>query len=275
MTPGDSSRGDRQKGSNAPLKSYGRILEQEMSVASEELRRPFLSLATSGFVAGLTVGTTVLVLLVLGTTLGAEPHPLLERALVGNAYAIGFVLVIFARTDLFTEYTTIAMLPVLVGRATVRALARLWGVIYVTNLLGAVAAAAFLVHLAGGLETADPDVFGRMAGALTAVPVPTMISSGILAGWLMGLLSWLVVAGRETVSQLLFVWIVGWVIGFAGLHHCITGTLEVVAGALSDPGLGAGDAVRFLWWVTLGNTLGSVLFALPVRFVVVGNRESG
>jgi formate/nitrite transporter FocA (FNT family) len=48
-----------------------------------------------------------------------------------------------------------------------------------------------------------------------------IFGSAVLAGWLMGLLAWLVAAARETISQLVLVALVTWMIGFARLHHSI------------------------------------------------------
>jgi formate/nitrite transporter FocA (FNT family) len=41
----------------------------------------------------------------------------------------GFLFVILGRSELFTEHTTLAVLPVLDGRASLRQLGRLWGLI--------------------------------------------------------------------------------------------------------------------------------------------------
>ena len=60
--------------------------------------------------------------------------------------------------------------------------------------------------------------------------------SGLLAGWLMGLLSWVVAAGRDTISQIVIVWMVPSAIGSADLHHAILGSVEVLAGVFSSRG---------------------------------------
>ena len=72
------------------------------------------------------------------------PTPVV-RLLVANMYAVGFIFVVLGRSELFTEQTTLAVLPVLGGRATVRELLRLWGVVYVANLIGAAAFAGLAV----------------------------------------------------------------------------------------------------------------------------------
>jgi formate/nitrite transporter FocA (FNT family) len=93
-----------------------------------------------------------------------------------------------------------------------------------------------------------------------------MFLSAVLAGWLMGLLSWLVAAGRDTISQIVIVWLVTTAIGFAGLHHVILGTVEVLSGAFSGQGINVNDFGRFLLWSTLGNAFGGVFFVALIKY---------
>jgi formate/nitrite transporter FocA (FNT family) len=93
-----------------------------------------------------------------------------------------------------------------------------------------------------------------------------MLLSGVLAGWLMGLLSWLVAAGRDTISKVVLVRLVTTSIGLAGLHHVVLGSVEVFAGAFSSQGVGPWDIARFLLWTTLGITLGGVVFVAILKY---------
>jgi formate-nitrite transporter family protein len=103
-------------------------------------------------------------------------------------------------------------------------------------------------------------------GAQVVKPAWTVIfGSAVLAGWLMGLLTWLVAAARETVSQLLLVGLVTWMIGFARLHHSIAGSVEVFATVFVGAGT-LGDCVHFLVPATLGNAVGGVVFVAIMRF---------
>src|SRR5205085_12240348 len=69
------------------------------------------------------------------------------RPLVAKlGYAIGFLIVILGRQQLFTEQTLTAVLSLLSKDrpdGTVRNVARLWSVVLITNLIGVGAFAAF------------------------------------------------------------------------------------------------------------------------------------
>ena len=89
-----------------------------------------------------------------------------------------------------------------------------------------------------------------------------------LAGWLMGLLPRLVVAGRDSISQVALLWIVGGVIGLGHLPHAITGSIETFTATLLGQ-LPPSDLGHFMLWTTVGNVLGGVVFAVLIRYSVV------
>jgi formate/nitrite transporter FocA (FNT family) len=181
-------------------------------------------------------------------------------------YSVGFVFVVVGRSELFTEQTTLAVLPVLGGKATVGVVGRLWGIIYLANLVGAAGFAGLAVLIGPPLGIVEPRVFGEIGASLTHHPAGVIFASGLLAGWLMGLLSWLVTAARDTISQIALTALIASVIGFAHLHHVVVGSVEVLAGVFSGQGIGWGDYGRFLLWTTLGNAVGGPLFVAIIKY---------
>jgi len=90
----------------------------------------------------------------------------------------------------------------------------------------------------------------------------------------MGLLSWLVTAGRDTKRQVFFVWLITWAIGICHLHHAVVGSVEVLA-ALSAGTVTLPDYGRFLACVVVGNIVGGVFFVAVLRYshVVRGGND--
>ncbi len=249
-----------------PHRTYQQILVGEIVHGLGELERPTNGLLLSGLSAGLDIGLGVL-LIATAATLGAgQLSDVAMELLLANFYAVGFIFVVVGRSELFTEHTTLAVFPLLEGSARVRTVARLWGLVYVSNLVGAAAIAALIVAVGPALGTIEPAVLGELAHHMTDHPAGTIALSALLAGWLMGLMSWLATAARETVSQVLLVWLVAASIGLAGLHHCIVGSVEVIAGLLADPTISVADYGHFLLWTTLGNAVGGVVFVALVKF---------
>jgi formate-nitrite transporter family protein len=262
----ERERHKEEEKSEEPQKGYETILEQEIEAGVTELERPPASLFLSGLSAGLDVSFSLLVIAVVTHLAEGQFSPAVERLLLANAYSVGFLFVVLGRSELFTEHTTLAVLPVLDRRASLAQLGRLWVVVYVANLLGALVFAAFFSFVAPSLGIAEPRTFGHIASEIVSHSWWVILLSGVLAGWLMGLLSWLVAAARDTISQIFMVWLVTFVIGLAHLHHSIAGSAEVLAGVFSGRGATAGDFLRFLSASTLGNAVGGIVFVAVIKY---------
>lgn len=250
----------------APKKGSKQILRHEIAEGVDALERPLVGLFVSGLSAGLDIGFGLFLMAVMRTQAeGALPEPIV-KLLVANMASVGFIFVVLGRSELFTEQTTLAVLPVLDGRASLGALARLWVVVFVANQLGAAAFAALATVIGPDMGVIDPRAFGEIAHRLTDHPAHAIFLGGVLAGWLMGLLSWLVAASRDTISQIVLVWLVTTAIAFATLHHAVLGSVEVLAGAFSGQGIGPADVGRFLLWAALGNAFGGVAFVAFLKY---------
>jgi formate-nitrite transporter family protein len=250
-----------------PKKDSAQILEHEFKESLASIERPTPQLFVSGLSAGLDIGFSVLLMAVMETVInkGGLPEPVGEM-LVANMYAVGFIIVVLGRSELFTEQTTLAVLSVLNRKASVAALVRVWLVVYVANLIGAAFFAAFAVLIGPALGVISRPVFGDIALVATGHSGWVIFLSAVLAGWLMGLLSWLVAASRDTISQIVIVWLIAATIGFAHLNHVVVGSVEVLAGVFAGEKVTWGDYGHFLLWTTLGNAVGGPFFVAIIKF---------
>lgn len=257
--PSDEERRSESK------RPYLELLRIERAQGLLELRRPVQGLALSGLSAGLDIGFTALFTGVVWSLVHEDLSAGVTRLLVAAVYPLGFIFVILGRSELFTEHTTLAVIPVLTRRAPVRALARLWGNVYAFNILGAVAAAALIAWLGPRAEIIEPAALAAIADPLIS-PGPLVLTVGaVFAGWLMGLVSWLVAAGRDTTSQLLLIFLTTGGIGLAHLPHCIAGTVEVLVAVFAGAGPTLGDFGHFLLWATVGNAVGGAVFVAGLK----------
>ena len=249
-----------------PRKPARRILEQEITEGLGEIRRPPIGLFISGLSAGLDVGFSLFLMAVMFTYANGQlPEPV-TQILVAMMYAVGFIFVIIRRSELFTEHTALATLPVLNGNATLNDLARLWAIVYTANLIGAAISAALTTVVGPNLGVIDPGALGWIAHHVVDHSWWVILLSAILAGWMMGLLSWLVAAGRDTISQIFLVGLVTTAIGLGKLHHSIVGTVEVLAGLFAGQGITLAHFGHFLLWTTIGNSIGGVFFVAVIKY---------
>lgn len=247
-------------------KAYGDILDAEIERGLQQLRRDAGGLLVSGLSAGLDIGFSLFLMATMLTAVGREFSPGLVRILLANMYAVGFIFVVLGRSELFTEHTTLAVFAVLSGDASVASLGRLWGLVYLSNIAGAAAFAALAVVIGPALGSIEPWAFGQIARDLVEHSWWIIFLSGLLAGWMMGLLSWLLSAARDTISQVFVVFLVTAAIGFGHLHHSIVGSVEVLAGVFSGQGIGLIQYGHFVVWATIGNALGGVIFVALIKY---------
>jgi formate/nitrite transporter FocA (FNT family) len=260
-----------------PQKSYQKILEQETAEGLKELERAPFGLLISSFSAGLDLSFSLLLMGVMLTMVGASVSQPAAQIAVAMMYSIGFILVILGRSELFTEHTTRAVYPVLTGHASVPALLKLWGLIYAGNLAGTAVFAKLITIIGPALGIIDLSRLGGLANRVVSHPWWALLLSGILAGWLMGLLSWLVTASRDTISQIVFVWLITSAIGLCHFHHAIVGSAEVLTGVFAQQGVTLANYGVVLCWATLGNIGGGVFFVALLKYshAIRGGREPG
>lgn len=220
----------------------------------DELGRPAMALAWSGFAAGLSMGFSLLAQAALLSHLpGAAWRPLLA----GTGYCVGFLIVILGRQQLFTENTLTVILPLLVHQdaATLVKVLRLWSVVLSANVLG-----TFLFALAiARLHFLDPALQTSMltiSEAHVGPPFWIVLLRAIFAGWLIALMVWML--PDANTSRVAIILIITFLVGICGLNHIIAGSTSVfflvAAGKLS---LGR-YFTAFFFPTLLGNIIGGV-----------------
>ncbi|MFC6769408.1 formate/nitrite transporter family protein [Natrinema soli] len=242
------------------------ILESLIESGLHEIEREPIGLLLSGFSAGLDIGFGPLLMAVLLTLSDGAYGDLGTELLLASAYSVGFIFVIIARSELFTEHTTLAVMPVLDGQVSFDKLTRVWGLVWASNIVGGAVFTAFIVTLMPNLGVASPEAFGTIAHKLVDHDLRWLFVAAILAGWLMGLVAWLVTAAQETTSRLLIIWLVTASIGILHLPHSIAGNVEVLFGVFVSPAVSVVDYVMFLSLATIGNAVGGVVFVALLKY---------
>jgi formate/nitrite transporter FocA (FNT family) len=230
-----------------------------------ELRRPVPALAWSGLAAGLSIGFS----LVGQGLLRAYLPDVSWRPLIAYfGYSLGFLIVVLGRQQLFTENTLTVILPLLARPSwhTIRRVIRLWLIVLVTNVVGALAFAMLVAHTA---------VFQpKIQAAFTAIgkealnpSFSTVLLKAIFAGWLIALMVWLLPAAETARVHIII--ILTYIVGLGGFAHIIAGSVEVLylvsAGMLSWQGfLG-----EFFAPTLLGNIIGGVSLVAALNYAQV------
>lgn len=220
-----------------------------------------LQTLTLGILAGafIAFGAMFYTAVITGSTLGLGP----TRLLGGVAFSLGLILAIVGGAELFTgnNLLAIAWAERLV---TTRQLLRNWALVYVGNLIGALATAEF-VHLAGILDAAALATTAiNIAEAKLALGAREAFARGLLCNTLVCLAVWLCFAARSVAGKILA--IVPPISAFValGFEHSIANMYLIPMGWLAGSAAVTWSGFLFnMFWVTLGNIVGgSVLVAL-------------
>ncbi len=262
-----------QDTSNAP-KSASDIFQEQVQQGMSEHRRSPAGLFISAMAAGLEVGFTLFLSGIIYTMYDGEVSENTMHLLLAVSYPIGFIFVIIGRSELFTEHTTLAVIPVLNGSTNFQSLLKLWGIIFLGNIIGGYMMAFILTHLGPSMNIISDSAFGALALKMTDHSNLVILGSSILAGWLMGQLSWLVTSSQETMSRITMVLLVTSLIGLGGLHHSIVGSIEVFSGVLTGE-IPLSEYFRFQWITTLGNIIGGVVFVSLIKFSTIWLSDNG
>jgi formate/nitrite transporter FocA (FNT family) len=193
------------------------------SVGEEELKRTPSALTWSGLAAGLSMGFSMIA---SGALQAYLPDVLFAHLITALGYSTGFVIVIMARQQLFTENTLTVVLP-LISAPSWRKLGlmlRLWAIVLVANIIGVVLVALAVAKLPLFAPPVDRAI-AALGTTLMSYPVPEMFVKAIAGGWIIATMVWLMPAAES--ARLWIIVGLTWLIAAAGLVHVIGSAGEV------------------------------------------------
>lgn len=213
----------------------------------------------SSMMAGIYVGFGILLIFSLGSALDASVRPLV----MGGAFGLALILVVFAGADLFTGHTMSMTLSLLERRVAWNGVAAVWATSWLGNLAGALLLAALFVAGGGGLVTTAPsELIYKAAAAKMSMDAGPLLARAILCNWLVCLALWMAARiAHEGARMIAIAWCLFAFIA-SGYEHSIA-NMTIFGVALLSP---HPDTVTWsgmgwnLFWVTLGNTIAGALF---------------
>lgn len=271
MTPAMSDRekeNDEAEEKSAPTAHV--VYEAIRLEGRHELERKPSSLAWSGLAAGMSMGFSFLTQALLRQHL---PDSAWAPLITNLGYSAGFLIVILGRQQLFTENTLTVILPLLLHktRSDLFKVVRLWSVVLVANLVGALAF-AWVAARTGAFASEFHPALDAIATEGTAESFGLNLLRGIFAGWLIALMVWLLPAAES--ARIWVIVILTYLVGLGHFPHIIAGAVEAFYAGINGirpwMDLAAGYALPAL----IGNTIGGVtLVALLAHAQIVGDKE--
>ena len=243
------------------------IHDNILAGADEDSNRPASSLFWSSLASGAVIGFSFLAAGYLSTLATSEAH---KHALAAVGYPLGFIFVVIGRLELFTENTLEPILPLLHERTMqrVRDLLRLWGILLVGNMLGALVFGALMARTV----MVDPTVhegLRSVAESGTRGGFGLVFYRAIYAGWLIAGLSWLLGATTARGAQIALIWLTTAPIAAFGFRHSIAGAVEAFYRAFSGSASWADMVGGFIVPAVLGNVVGGVVLVALLNYAQI------
>ncbi|HAI06430.1 MAG TPA: hypothetical protein DCM39_11945, partial [Pantoea sp.] len=165
------------------------IHEEIRQDGEKELERDGMALLWSAIAAGLSMGASLMAKGIFQVHLDGVPGAFLLENL---GYTFGFVIVIMARQQLFTENTVTAVLPVMHKPTwgNVGLLLRLWGFVLLGNLIGT-ALGALAFNEMPIFDDATRQAFTNISMKVMENTPGEMFANAVISGWIIATLVWM------------------------------------------------------------------------------------
>ena len=188
-----------------------------------EMARPITSLWWSGLAAGLSISFSLLAQAIAYVHL---PDVAWRPLISSFGYSVGFLMVVLARQQLFTENTITVVLPLMAefNVRNLRRLGRMWGVVLAANLVGTLCAALFCRYSLV-LDPILRDGMLELSRQMMENSWPEMFFKGIAAGFLIATMVWLIPPSAEG-AKFQVVTMATYLIAAGGFTHIIAGSFE-------------------------------------------------
>lgn len=252
----EEERAKQQAEAEEKSSPEGKVVYEAIRKEGEsELDRGTAALAWSGLAAGLSMGFSFVGKAVLKHHLPeAEWAPLLTNF----GYSFGFLIVILGRQQLFTENTLTVILPFLLKKnlATLANIARLWIVVLLANLAGALAFAMVMARTTA-VSPGAREAMRHLGEEAMKHDLATTLLRAIFAGWLIALMVWLLPFAQQ--FRVVVIILITYLVGISEFPHIVAGTVDVFFLA-AEGTKGWGEVLGgFAMPVLLGNTIGGVM----------------
>lgn len=249
-------------------KSYSDILSTVIHEGEAMFSLQNKTVFWSSIIAGLEIGFSYLLICALYFYLAG---PFTDATIFKSfsiVYPVGFIMVIVGKSALFTEQTSILVLPVLNGQRSIWQLLRVWMDVILGNIIGGIIFVFFISYLAPEMNLFTHQVMARIGEHVLGYSSLVIFLSAVTAGWLMGLLTWLLSSIVNSITRIVIIFMITAIIGFGGFHHSIVGNIEVFGAYLFSSTISFLDYITFLAIALIGNGVGGAIVVALFKYRV-------
>ncbi|MDC5404396.1 formate/nitrite transporter family protein [Acinetobacter baumannii] len=219
---------------------------------AEELDRPTAALIFSGIAAGLVISFSFVFKAIIASYI---PTDAIWTDLITNfGYTIGFLIAILGHMQLFTENTITTVVPLFKPFTLDKlgAVGRLWGIVFLCNVIGT--ALASLFFLTTDLFTPNIDkALDELAHHVGSFSATQNLLKGVMSGLLIAALVWML---PSVSNKFLVIFFMTYLIGLGDFTHVVVGSTEMSYLVWQGEASLGEYLFNFLIPTTIGNIIG-------------------
>ena len=235
------------------VEAFDRIVDE----GAQRLHRSWREVLTTGLAGGLEVATGVVALLAVYAATGSH-------LLAGLAFSIGFIALMLAKSELFTEGFLVPVTAVVAGRASAGQLGKLWAGTLVANLVGGWLVMWLVVH-------ALPDLGATaVESGRTFVDAPLDLRAvclALLAGAFITLMTRMQHGADSETGKVAAAVAGAFLLAGLVLFHSILDSLIIFGAIHHGAPYGYADWLAWFWYTTLLNVVGGLVVVTLLRLV--------
>ena len=252
-------------------KEPSEIFKASVEVGLLRLNRSWLEMFMSGLIAGMNVTFGI----IASSYVAGATEPLVggptSKIFGALFFPIGFMFLLIGKSELFTENFLLPVTTVLAKKTKIRRLFKLWGLTLAGNMGGIF---LFALIIASSLGLLLPvfviNHIHTVAHSYMSKSPYIMVLSGVFAGWLITLMTWLLIASSGTLARIIIIWAVGFMIYLGSFSHIVVASSEILISINSSSGM------SYIPWLTkfvpltiIGNMIGGLVFVTVLQYLQI------
>lgn len=224
---------------------------------TQRLHRTWLTVLITGTFGGMEIGLGVMAYL-------AVQHETGNHLLAGLAFGVGFMALLLAKSELFTENFLVPITAVMAGEAGWRDLLRLYSATLAANLIGGWLF-MWLVVLAFPQWT--PTLTEAALHYVTAPIGAQSICLAVLGGSTITLMTRMQHGTKSDVAKIVAGFAGGFLLAGLQLFHSILDSLLIFGAIHAGAPIGYGDWLRWFSYTVVFNILGGLVLVTALRLL--------
>lgn len=218
-------------------------------------------MVSTGFIAGFTILFGIVALGITHALVASAGGSELGKLAGALAFGIGLVFTVVGRAELFTENFLDPIAATVERRpgSSWSAVARLWAVILLLNLLGG-GALALVITVDGALPAGAGEALASVATEIQERAALPSFTNAVAAGALLTLMTYLLQAVDSITGRMIVAYLVGFILAIGPFNHVVVTALHLFVGMQYGAPISVTDLLGSVLISTGGNLLGGLLF---------------